>query len=73
MTIFKVGDVVRAASKEDLRYLNAWSNFRVTFETRLVVKKVGMDCLYFDGVAVGAYPHRFVPALPLDRPLEDYM
>ena len=73
MTTFKVGDVVRAASEVDLKYLNAWSNFRITFETRLFVKKVSNDCLYFDGVAVGGHFHRFVPDIPLDRPLEDYL
>ena len=73
MTTFKVGDVVRAKTAEDLRYLNACSNFTIDFDTNLVVKKVGLECLYFDGIDVGAFPHRFVKAFPPDKSLEDYL
>lgn len=73
MTTFKAGDVVRAKSEEDLRYLNAWSNIRIGFDTDLVVQRVGKDCLYFKEVYVGAYPWRFVPAIITDRPLESYL
>ena len=73
MTTFKVGDVVRAKTAEDLRYLNSWSNLTIDFGTNLVVKKVGLECLYFDEVDVGAFPHRFVQAFPADKSLEDYL